>query len=61
MHETRTPAAALWPPDDTEESVLGSHLHQATITNGRTGVNEAATALASGRAARRPSRRAARR
>jgi len=26
-------AAAVWPPDDTEESVLGTDLHQTTITN----------------------------
>ena len=31
-----------WPPDDTEESVLGSDLHQATITNLRWGINEVA-------------------
>ena len=34
-----------WPPDDTEESVLGTNLHQATITNLRVGLNEAAAAL----------------
>ncbi len=31
-----------WPPDDTEESVLGSDLHQTTITNLRWGINELA-------------------
>jgi Uma2 family endonuclease len=31
-----------WPPDDTEESILGSDLHQATITNLRWGINEVA-------------------
>jgi len=31
-------------PNDTEESVLGSDLHQATITNLRLGINEAARA-----------------
>jgi hypothetical protein len=36
------PSAALWPPDDTEESVLGTSLHQTTITNLRLGINEAA-------------------
>ena len=47
MHETSPrPALALWPPDDTEESVLGTHLHQDTITNARTGINEVAVALA---------------
>lgn len=32
----------MWPPDDTEESILGSDLHQATITNLRWGINEVA-------------------
>ena len=36
--ETRTyaqavPPAEVWPPDDTEESVLGTNLHQTTIRN----------------------------
>ena len=31
-----------WPPDDTEESVLGTDLHQTTITNLRWGINELA-------------------
>ncbi|CAA9553663.1 MAG: hypothetical protein AVDCRST_MAG18-519 [uncultured Thermomicrobiales bacterium] len=31
-----------WPPHDTEESVLGTDLHQAAITNLRWGINEAA-------------------
>jgi len=31
-----------WPPHDTEESVLGSDLHQTTITNLRVGINEVA-------------------
>jgi hypothetical protein len=31
-----------WPPDDTEESVLGTDLHQTTITNLRWGINEVA-------------------
>jgi Uma2 family endonuclease len=35
----RSPA---WPPHDTEESVLGTDLHQTTITNLRLGLNEAA-------------------
>ncbi|MDQ2829260.1 MAG: Uma2 family endonuclease [Chloroflexota bacterium] len=35
-------AATVWPPDDTEESVLGTDLHQTTITNLRWGVNEIA-------------------
>jgi Putative restriction endonuclease len=35
-------APASWPPDDTEESVLGIDLHQTTITNLRWGINELA-------------------
>ena len=47
MHERRILSPTLpWPPDDTEESVLGSHLHQETITNARMGIREAAQALA---------------
>jgi len=38
-----TPPMAGWPPDDTEESVLGTNLHQATITNVRWGLNEVAS------------------
>jgi hypothetical protein len=38
------PLPALWPPDDTEESVLGTNLHQTAITNLRTGINESAVA-----------------
>lgn len=34
-----------WPPDDTEESVLGSDLHQTTIRCLATGINEAAHLL----------------
>lgn len=44
-----TPAAAQsalrWPPDDTEESVVGTNRHQMTIMNVRWGVNEVAHAL----------------
>ncbi len=43
--ETQTrpyPRAAAWPLDDTEESILGTDLHQTTITNLRWGINEAA-------------------
>ncbi|MCA1599688.1 MAG: hypothetical protein LC769_11875 [Chloroflexi bacterium] len=45
--ETRPwPAASMdmgvWPPDDTEESVVGTNLHQLTITNLRWGINEIA-------------------
>jgi hypothetical protein len=31
-----------WPPDDSEESVVGTNLHQMTITNLRWGINEVA-------------------
>ena len=37
---------AGWPPDDTEESVLGTNLHQGTITNLRLGLNAVAGLLA---------------
>lgn len=45
--ETQTPARRrplgdAWPPDDTEESILGTDLHQMTITNLRLGINEVA-------------------
>jgi Uma2 family endonuclease len=36
------PLTKVWPPDDTEESILGIDLHQGTITNLRWGINEAA-------------------
>src|SRR5262245_33875009 len=32
----------MWPPHDTEESILGTDRHQTTITNIRWGINEAA-------------------
>jgi len=32
----------IWPPDDTEESISGSDLHQTTITNLRLGLHQAA-------------------
>lgn len=34
--------APAWPPDDTEETVVGTDLHQMTITNLRVGINEVA-------------------
>ena len=40
------PAWAHLPPDDTEESVLCTHLHQDTITNARTSINEVDLAIA---------------
>jgi Uma2 family endonuclease len=39
-------AQPLWPPDDTEESVVGTPWHQYTITNLRWGINEAAASEA---------------
>lgn len=39
-------ADAVWPPDDTEESVVGTDLHQMTIINMRWGINEVARSLA---------------
>jgi len=36
------PPVGVWPPDDTEESVVGTDLHQTTIMNLRWGINEAA-------------------
>jgi len=44
MHETTArAAAALWPPEDTEESVLGTNIHQDTIVAVRGGINQAAS------------------
>jgi len=34
----------VWPLDDTEESVVGTDLHQMTIMNLRWGINEIARA-----------------
>jgi hypothetical protein len=36
------PPSDAWPPDDTEESIVGTDLHQTTITNLRWGINEVA-------------------
>ena len=41
-------AAALWPPDDTEESILGVDRHQLDIMSLRGGINEEAHRLADG-------------
>lgn len=38
----RAHSGVVWPPHDTEESVLGTDRHQTTITNIRWGINEAA-------------------
>lgn len=46
-----TPArgvTALWPPDDTEESIVGVDRHQLDIISLRTGINEEAHRLAGG-------------
>ena len=40
------PPPAVWPADDTEESVLGTNLHQTAIITLRTGINEAASLAA---------------
>ena len=40
------PSPVVWPPDDTEGSVLGPNLHQTAIITLRTGINEAATLAA---------------
>ena len=39
-------AVALWPPDDTEESIVGVDRHQYDITSLRLGINEEAQRLA---------------
>jgi hypothetical protein len=39
------PRQQPWPPDDTEESVMGTDFHQMTIMNLRWGINEVAHAL----------------
>src|SRR5207302_11121317 len=39
------PPIEVWPPDDTEESVVGTDLHQMTIINLRWGINEVASGL----------------
>jgi hypothetical protein len=44
---TRT-GVALWPPDDTEESILGVDRHQLDIFSLRLGINELADAAAVG-------------
>ena len=45
MHKTTARTAlALWPPDDTEESVLGPPLHQGNIATAINGLKDAADA-----------------
>ncbi len=48
VYRSTRPAAPVdvWPPDDTEESVVGTDLHQMTIINVRLGLNEIADVLA---------------
>ncbi len=41
-HPQAVPPTEVRPPDDTEESVLGTNLHQSTIINLRWGINESA-------------------
>jgi hypothetical protein len=36
------PSSVVWPPDDTEESVLGTNLHQTAIRHLISAINEAA-------------------
>jgi Uma2 family endonuclease len=43
---TASPAVLTCPPDDTEESVVGTNLHQWTIGALKLGLNEVASALA---------------
>jgi hypothetical protein len=38
----RAQTGVIWPPHDTEESILGTDRHQMTIGNIRLGINEAA-------------------
>jgi hypothetical protein len=45
-------ATALWPPDDTEESIVGVDRHQLDISSLRAGLNEEAVGTAGG--GRRP-------
>jgi hypothetical protein len=46
LHSAAPFAYQPWPPDDTEESVMGTDQHQMTILNLRLGTNEAAQRLA---------------
>ena len=45
---TTAPATTLWPPDDTEESIVGVDRHQLDIISVRTGINEEAHRQAQG-------------
>jgi hypothetical protein len=42
VHSPAHSATALWPPDDTEESIVGVDRHQLDIISLRTGINEEA-------------------
>jgi len=42
MHPQEAHREEVWPPDDTEESVSGTVLHQKTVFNVICGINEAA-------------------
>jgi hypothetical protein len=43
---TASPPAQTWPPDDTEESVVGTNRHQEAIGALKLGLNEVASAVA---------------
>lgn len=49
MVSTQARAAALWPPDDTEWSIVGADRHQLDIMTVRGGINEEAHRTAGGR------------
>lgn len=46
VHSAVHGATALWPPDDTEESIVGVDRHQLDIISLRTGINEEAHRVA---------------
>jgi hypothetical protein len=46
VHTPARSATALWPPDDTEESIVGVDRHQLDIISLRTGINEEARRVA---------------
>ena len=48
LAHTFEPHRALWPPDDTEESIVGVDRHQLDIFTLRLGTNEEATRVAGG-------------
>ncbi|HWE62056.1 MAG TPA: Uma2 family endonuclease [Chloroflexota bacterium] len=48
VHTPARSATALWPPDDTEESIVGVDRHQLDIISLRTGINEEAHRVSGG-------------